>query len=74
MLHLAMSESGAVPLIATTVYRSYWRACEAEAGAHYLTIQPDLSDFKFKLEAASSSLREREDHAAAAAIAAGAAQ
>ncbi len=66
-----MSESGAVPLIATTVYRSHWRACEAEAGARYLPIQPDVSD----LEAAISSLREREDHAApAAAIAARAAQ
>jgi hypothetical protein len=53
--------SGAVPLIATTVYRSYWCACEAEAGVHYLPIQPDLSD----LEATISSLREREDHAAA---------
>ena len=59
VLHLAMS--GAVPLIATTVYRSYWCACEAEAGVHYLPIQPDLSD----LEATISSLREREDHAAA---------
>jgi hypothetical protein len=44
VLHLSMS--GAVPLIATTAYRSYWRACEAEAGVRYLPIQPDLSDLE----------------------------